>query len=748
MLSDAAYNNRFNTFDTRIYDRLDLNLDTDKDTGLNFHTNITVDPWSFTGKSSKTTVTSAFGDTAEVELKYWANTGYTVNETVYTSLDGNTFSLPELKVYNGKTDPFSVSGDFTVPASDTFNFSGMKIERQFQPIRELWVDYIQDPVKLRIFPIGYQDQAYTSDDPLAITNHHIWWEDSEWIRMYKHGIYNSGLTPVDFTKGWLDNSLNYLSRDSNGTYLTGLRGFSFNFQPGENTSFDTTIATPKHLWQEYEDADNISAAARLKHYFEDNLLFGSTFTSRTGLNVDEGHKKDYQNYVYGADAGYEITPGIKASLEALASKTFYDLTNDEYKTKSRGNAYYFSLVTRYPRESIMDLKYGYDEIKLDKEETFLIKTKIYGSHMDAGFDSGLSTYRQTRQDTFWGRHIHFRRPADYYYAGLKYPGLKWDELNAIRIGDGIDFGRDVIGFRMETICEDRFENLFDVRNVHNVNGKFIENVARDELMVKLTDKLTAKTFLLYHRLPKTVGGVDPFIYDTRTGEFAVDWSTDPIDDGLNPTIKTGSLGLNYDFFDWLSLNGIWEYTNDYSLAYGNYPRSVYSSSQLADTYYEYGDKYRAQQYYLYNQHYFPQPPYPFYNIFKTGLLLSPNEKVDIYLDYTRNPFEMAGQNSDNMNHIGIELSYLPTKKMGILFKYNYARWKDVDKVVAGDNKVYGHHNFFSEFRYMPSKDDEFTLQYGEGNVSPIGNITYDPFGGSMTALDTQHIIRAYYRKKF
>ncbi|TRZ94114.1 hypothetical protein D4R78_06905, partial [bacterium] len=219
-------------------------------------------------------------------------------------------------------------------------------------------------------------------------------------------------------------------------------------------------------------------------------------------------------------------------------------------------------------------------------------------------------------------------------------------------------------------------------------------------------------------------------------------------DGLDPSLKTGSIGLEYAFFDWLSLNGIWERTNDYTLAYGNFPRSVLNSSQLARSYYEYGKKYRGQELYLYDQQYFPQPPYPFYNIFKTGLLITPADNLDIYLDYTRNEFEMAAQNSDNMNHVGIEMTYMPTKKTGIVLKYTYSRWKDLDRLINGITKPIGHHNFFGEFRYLPSKDDEFILQYGEGNTSAIGNITFDPFGGSLLTIDTQHIIRAYYRRKF
>jgi hypothetical protein len=206
--------------------------------------------------------------------------------------------------------------------------------------------------------------------------------------------------------------------------------------------------------------------------------------------------------------------------------------------------------------------------------------------------------------------------------------------------------------------------------------------------------------------------------------------------------------MEYAFFEWLSLNTIFECTNDYTLAYGNFPRGLLNGSSLGRTYYENGKEYRTDDPYVYDQQLFPQPPYPFYKIYQFGLRLLPIEKLEIYLDYTRNEFEIAGQNSDKMNHLGLELSYMPTKKLGVLFKYTYSRWKDLDLLRAGITEVVGHHNFFTEFRYLASQEDEFILQYGEGNTSPVGNINFDPYGGSLLTLDTQHIIRAYYRKKF
>jgi hypothetical protein len=741
MLSNDVFNHGFNTYDPAVYDSLSFNLDTENKEGFNFHTNITVDPWSFTGKSPTMTVDRPGDIVEDIQLYYWSNTGHILNHTYYGGLKGLTLNIPELKVIDGKTTT-TLASSYFIPAS--------KIDMQFQPVRELWLDYTNDQIKLRAFPMAYQDQAYSSDDPLNISNHGIWWKDSKWLRMYTPGVLHTGNAPADFTKGHWDDSLSFISKDSTGKYLTALRGFSFSFQPQEATTFDTTVATPKSLWQDYDVVDNIISASRLKHKFTDNLAVGTTLTSRFGFRTDP-QKLDSRNFVGGADLSYEIIDGLKAQAEVLTSKSDYDLTNSDYRTQSQGNAYYFSFITRYPRSSIMDLKYGYDDIALAKDESFLIKSKFYASKMDRSFDSSLSDFHNTRQDVAWSRHLHFRKPMDYYGQGLEGSNTNWSELNATRIGDGIDIGRETLGFRFETFLEDRFINLFDVRNVHSVEGKFIENVVRDEATVRLTDKLTAKALGIYQKLPKTVAGIDPYIYDGNTGEFFIN---DAVAEGADPTIETGSIGLNYDFFDWLSLNGIYERTNDYTLAYGNFPQDILKNDTTIDSYYYQNDKYYSHVVpFLFGQGIFPQAPYDFYNVYKAGLRIMPLKNLEVYLDYTRNEYEAASLINDNMNHVGMEVTYMPTPKLGMSLKYIYSRSKDIYQLPSSDfaltDHPVGHHNFFSEIRYMPSKDDELIMQYGVGDTSSIGNISsLDPYGGSMLTLDTQQIIRAYYRRRF
>jgi len=149
MLSYDAFNRKENTFDPRIYDRLRFDLDTQNQYGPGFHSTIMIDPWSFTGKSDKITLTGAGGDAVEVELKYWGNTGYTLNEALMTLRNGDSLNLPEIKTHNHKTYPTQVKTAF----GNIFNIPEMDIDMQFQPVRELWFDYKQEDVNFKIYPL-------------------------------------------------------------------------------------------------------------------------------------------------------------------------------------------------------------------------------------------------------------------------------------------------------------------------------------------------------------------------------------------------------------------------------------------------------------------------------------------------------------------------------------------------------------------------------------------------------------------
>lgn len=728
-----------NTYDPRIFDRFKLNLDTENVEGFNLHSDITVDPWSFIGKTDRVTVVGQGGDSVEVELKYWSGSRSAINESLFTLQNGDVFSLPEIKVVNGRTLPTRLTSQF----NNVFTIPEMQIDREFWPLRELWVDYSTDIFKFRLFPMAYSTLAYTSDDPLSLSNHHIYWEPSPWLDEWKPGIFNVGATPDDFTKGRWSDDLTFFTRDSDLTRLTALRGLSFEWQPFDGTSFTFMAASPKGLWQDYESFLSFPGAVRLKHSLSDYLTVGGLYTYRSGYNQ---RRKDARNDVIAIDVQYGLMPNLIISSELATSKSVQDRTTSNFETDLRGNVWHISLLGSFPEKDIFNT--GYYSIKPDDEFERFIKFRLFYTHMDDGFDPGLASYRETRDDQFWGRHLHFRRPFEAYKTMLFKPSLSYYDIEPFRIGDGVDINRDAAGLRIETLLFDgRFEDLFDVRNVYQAdNGKYIETVIRNETTYKITPKLTSKLLGLYHDLPKTKGGLDPFIFDADTGIY---FNNATIMDGADPSLKTLSAGLEYAIFDWLSINGVWERTNDSTLAYDNFPRGILNNTEFITTDTVEGQIFRRQVLQVFGQGFFPTPPYSYYDIFKAGLRMTPLEGWELYLDATRNEFKHAGQIDDNINHIGVELAYTPTERLGLFFKYINSYWIDLAKMNDRGGASYdSHHNIFGEIRYRLKENGELSLQFGEAAITPLSIVAFDPFGGSLPTLDTQHIVRIYYTEKF
>ncbi len=739
LFSDTEFNHRENTYDPAIFSRIKFQIDRPVEQGWGFHSNVDISPWSFIGKSEKITVTSAFGDTADVQLKTWSNTGYSINETIYTNLLGNSFGIPEQKVVDGTIPAFTALGAFT--PSDTFNIPELDIDYEVWPMREFWFDYTGDGSMFRVFPVASEGIAYTSDDPLSLTNHHTYWEESQWLVNWEPGHLNSGVAPVDFVKGRWDDTMAYFTRDSGGTRLTALRGFSVDLDT-DRTSLDFMVASPKELWQEYESFETFNSALRGKYFYLDNMTLGFTYGSKFGY---ADNNLDATSNTIGLDTNIGITDNTEVFIETATSYAEYDRDSQGYGTEKRGNAFQVNLIN-----ASSDV-FGKDYFALNpdpKENPPFYKLRLTLTHMDEGFESALASYRETRDDSFWSRHVSFREPFDYFYSGFYGPALSWDDIRPFAIGDGIDYGRDVINFRLETLnfFDDRLDTLVDIRNVHDVNGEFIENVSRLELTYQATDKLETKFLGIRHDLPKTDAGLDPYIIDAQTGDFFVN---DVIEADKDPTLKTLSLGAKYDFFDWINLSFVWEHTNDIALGYDNFPRGLYNGSNLGRLFNEEGNTYREALPFLYNQGFFPQVPYPYFDVFKVGMGVRPTDKLQFYLDYTRNEYEWAQIIDDNMNHVGIEASYLPTDRLGLYVRYVYSKVNDISEL-AEDSRVENrsHHSVFSEVRLRVQEDSELVAQYGVGNTNSIATTTYTPFGGGVATLDTQHIARLYYRKSF
>lgn len=733
---------RHNTFDPAIYDRVRVNVDTKNldEVGIdsvNMHANITVDPWSFTGKSDTFTITGAGGDAVELELKYWSNTARAINEVVYTNINGDAMALPEIKVTNGLSTPTSVTSTF----GNVFSVPAKKIDGSFMPLREFWFDLKDEEHHLRVFPIAYQDQALSTDDPLGLSNRHTWWEESPWLAEWKAGNLNTGATPDDFRKGYWDDSLAFFTRDSDGLRLTSLRGASFTYD-GVDSKFRSTLASPKNLWADYDEFSTFASASRYSRDIFHNTGIGFTHAGHVGYADSE---LDGMNNVFSMDVKHAPLVGVKISAQMAGSESSFDRTNEDYSSRKRGNAYIVSLVNRFPADDIYEPDYF--SIRKANDEKSYMKSRFQVARMDAGFESSLSSYRQTRDDEFWSRHISFRKHPLYLYTGLSKP-MSWDDIKTFAIGDGIDSGRNTIGWRLEgeTKVFDRdFGGLFDVRNVHKTSGAFVENVSRAEVVGEPTDKLTTKLMGIYHAVHDTYAGLDPFIFDAVTGKPLTNTA---IIAGQDPSLYTVSAGFNYDFTEKFSYSFVYEHTNDSTVATDNYPRGLFNSASQT-TLTENGKVYREPIPFLYSQQYFDLPPYEDFDIFKFGFSFRPFKELEFYLDMAFNENKKSGQIDDNMNHYGLEVAYMPTPKLSFLFKYTVARWIEMLELNATGIELYRwHNNFFLESRYRFDPTSELIFDYGVGGITPLGTASYDPFGGALAVLDTQHIMRLYFKKSF
>jgi hypothetical protein len=283
--------------------------------------------------------------------------------------------------------------------------------------------------------------------------------------------------------------------------------------------------------------------------------------------------------------------------------------------------------------------------------------------------------------------------------------------------------------------------------VTDTDNKRIETVSRTQWMYSPVDKLSTKLMLLNHNLPKTTAGVDPFMADADTGGNILNAA---VPGGEDADLNTGTLGARYEITDAVAVNGVWERTNDVTLATDNFPRGVFNDSSQ-DRYVEDGKIYRYQVPYLYSQGYFDQAPYKYRNIFKTGLELKPTDKWMIYLDYTRNPNRFAGNIDDNINHFGVETSYVPFERLGLFARYTFSKWYNIDKLANdGELKYQRYNNFFVEGRYFRKEDMKLSLQYGVGPSYTTGVSSTNPAVAYYSApvLETEHLIRMIYEKKF
>ena len=705
--------NQYNMYDKKIYSRLKVEAEGPITAHTKGYSEIVIDPWTFVGKKD-IEVKAAGNDAAHLTLKYWSNARRCLNET-YRSDKGDIVNIAENKVIDGKTTAETYSGltdwgsvGFSVPETD--------INNMYVPIRKMWVDYDNGPYHARVFPMASQDEALTSDDPMHLSNNKVAWEESSWLDEYEPSRQFKR-TGAPIKGGQWIRSLSFVAKNSDYERLTFLRGVTATANYDNGVVIESTFAAPRSLWDYYEEVSSIPGAVRIKLPTAQDSNIGLLYTTKMGLS---GGSTEALNQVVGVDAEYLYSPNTNVYGECAFSFTNIEEVSS-YERDYWGAGYKLGLKNKG------DLAQYGDDYKLD----------ISFAHMNNNFYPGLSSYRFTRQDSNLAKHI--------YFQDLK------PENEEEKIGNGIDIDRIAVNANLKAnFLSGDLKTSMDWRDVRSDSGSFIEDVTRAEAEYKLTSKLTTKALARYKYLPKTKAGIDPLI-NAKTSYIAfTDYFSDKdvwlenntVEEGKNPSIGTYSLGLKYDALENLSLQGIYEITNDPLDMPRGLLNNVYVTEETRD-----GILWDKLVPFVYNQSTFGAPPYKYYDIFKTRLTYYPIDQLKAELSYVYNDNKFATTLDDNVNHAGINLEYTPNDKCTLSLAYYYTRVRELwmDAVGGEGINVRGHHNVFLAADYDINANQSFTLMFGE--YAGYGREYYEEYT-SIGPLDTQHIIRLIYKGTF
>jgi len=717
-----------NTYDKRIFDRYELDIQTTTGTPWNAGCLIKVDPWSFVGVGHEK-ISNRWGDECEIDYKYWEATGKTINQS-YRTLFSNVLRSPEQGVVGHQVVAApAVPQEVWNPVEPNFqDFSrgkNVKIDYMFRGIRKVWVEYKETPLYVKVFPISDMHEALYSDDPLRLSNNKVYWAPSPWLWRFEPGLTLAS-TPRSVQPAKWNWDEAWYAEDTNRNYLTFLRGFTVGYKFHNLATIDATVASPMGLWDYYDDVNSIPMAVRFKMYPSNNLKIGSTYTARYGVNKQELRGN---NQVIGADFDYNFGEDTHLFGETAVSSLFLK-SNDIQQTDNRGYAY----------------KIGFKS-KIDgTNHGFAWDANV--TEMSQHFAPGLADYRDTRIDRDWGQHIWFD------------PIPKEDA--AIRIGDSVDINRFVVGANASAQFSDNLVNLYlNLRNVHNsYNHKFIENIGRVEATYNPLSNLQFKGLALYRQRPPTVARQDPWLYDRY---LDIPYRNDQMCDGQNADIMTLSGGAKVEFFDKkLTLFGIYERTNDpqdfprreinypYNYMYGanntlSNDRDNILMNDVSNT--------------LYGQWLWNMPEMPYYNILKGVVIVQPVERLSIrYTHVTNGNKNYASLLDDNHNHDGIDVTYTVFKKLTVQAGYSLSRVIDINRALDtnGRERLFKYHNnVYAQAKYDITRDHNFIAQFGEfglleRNLGIFGQT--DPGMGYLNSrqgvLDTRCILRLFYQGKF
>jgi len=721
-----------NTFDQAIYSQHVLNVDFAPADKINFHTQIVNDPWSWvgtTGEQVQNTDPAAPQDPfakIRFNLKYFGAFNSTIGE-IYRTADGDRYNFPRIKVHNGHVTQQVVEGldQLLAPSGDNrgipITIPKLDIDYEYRPIRKFWMDYYDETFRARVFAFSDQSEALTTDDPLELSNHHDYWQQSPWLYQYKPIQFFVDVAGIrSIKRGYYSDNLSYQARDSEGNWLVLLRGASVEGKI-EKTSFAATVAAPYTPWDyNYFDADNIPAALRLKQQLTDEWMLGGTYTIRTGLIDNEIADR---SQVWAMDSAYQLNAGTEVKAEAAVSHREQDLkASKDLEKATDGYAYKAIFESKFDHPAGDDT--GHADIHLSYTQ------------MGQNFKPPLSLYFNTRDDDFWGTHITFDRiPHD---------------PEPFRLGDGIDTNRFVFRANWkEKLFKDKFFNLFDARNVHKTkNTAYIETVIRDEATYKINSQWTAKGLFRWRGLPRSTPNVDSaftgFYFpkdDIDLTDFSVRNTAVKAD--KNADQYTYSLGLEYLINPRWTAQGIVEYTNNIP----DFPRGL-----LNEFFKDANDRVdgiitdRIVNF-LYDQSALKAaPPYPYYTVTKERVTYTPQNNLVFTLHSTQNSYRFAGGIDDNINHVGLSAAFNYSSQLSFFANYTFSQQIDIPKLVATSlarSDYDGHHNFYVSMDYKLNSATVFRAEYGmfglgtiSANASP-----YSVSSFTLPTIDTEHLFR-------
>lgn len=707
-----------NTFDPAIYSQHLLNVDFSPKDKVSFYTQIVNDPWSWVGTTGEQVQRSDIGgEIIRYNLKYFGAPNSTINE-IYRTNVADSVAFPVIKVHDGRLTSGTVAHGFFDfnPATNgiPFTIPELDVDFEYRPIRKLWMDYTEDEWHLRLFALADERQALSTDDPLELSNHCDYWQQSPWLSQYK---------PIQFfsdrsvKRGYYDDALSFLARDSEGNRLVLLRGASFEAQR-DQTYFVGTVAAPYTPWDEgLLEADNIPGAFRLKHQATDELMVGGVYTFRSGL-INQSIAD--LNQVVGVDAKYSIKEGTDLKAEVAGSHRERDLlTNEAIKSSEGGYAYKVVLDSSF--------NHAASDRHTDLSLSF--------TQMDREFDPILSRYTNTRDDHFWGNHLTFQEYSP--------------DLEHFRLGDGVDRNRLVVRARWkEKLFKDRFQNLFDVRSVHRQHdGDYIETVTRDEIVLKINDQWTAKALARWHSLPKTLVDVEPFLANVyfagHEDPASLVLQNVDIPAGVDSDRFTYAGALQYVMNDTWTFEGFAERTNDIP----DFPRGLLNSAFRDASDRVDGLLVDHVTLLLYNQGALKAiPPYEYFNVFRERAIFRPHEDLKFILHAAQNEYDFAAGIDDNISHEGVSVEFDYSKQLKFFFDYTHSRTVDVPRLIATNYSQVDkaeHHNFYGSFDYKLNSSTVFRSEYGVfglGFNSP--KVTpYSTESFSLPTLDTEHLLR-------